>query len=167
MPDLLPVPTNVRFRGVTRTSDGPADTLARDRGLQLLILQASSGRDFDTVFATFPQLRAGGLVFASDTMFATHSEQLAALAVRHAVPAIQQSRDFTIAGGLMSYGGSFAESHRQAGVYTGRIIKGAKPADLPVQQVTKVELFINLKAAKTLGVTFPSSLLGRADDVIQ
>ena len=142
-------------------------TLARDRGLQLHILQASSERDFDTVFATLPQLRAAGLVFASDTLFGTHGEQLAALAVRHAVPAIHQSRDFTTAGGLMSYGGSFAESHRQAGVYTGRIIKGAKPADLPVQQVTKVELFINLKAAKTLGVTFPPSLLGRADDVIQ
>ena len=142
-------------------------TLARDRGLQLHILQARSERDFDTVFATLPQLRAAGLVVASDTKFGTHGEQLASLAVRHAVPTIHQSRDFTIAGGLMSYGGSFAESHRQAGVYTGRIIKGAKPADLPVQQVTKVELFINLKAAKTLGVTFPSSLLGRADDVIQ
>ena len=141
-------------------------TFARDLGLQLHILQASSERDFDNVFATWPQLRAAGLVFASDTLFGTHGEQLAALAVRHAVPAIHQSRDFTTAGGLMSYGGSFAESHRQAGVYTGRIIKGAKPADLPVQQVTKVELFINLKAAKTLGVTFPPSLLGRADDVI-
>ena len=141
-------------------------TFARDLGLQLHILQASSERDFDTVFATWPQLRAAGLGFASDTLFGTHGEQLAALAVRHAVPAIHQSRDFTTAGGLMSYGGSFAESHRQAGVYTGQIIKGAKPADLPVQQVTKVELFINLKAAKTLGVAFPPSLLGRADDVI-
>ena len=139
---------------------------ARDLGLQLHTLQASSERDFDNVFATWPQLRAAELVFASDTLFGTHGEQLAALAVRHAVPAIHQSRDFTTAGGLMSYGGSFAESHRQAGVYTGRIIKGAKPADLPVQQVTKVELFINLKAAKTLGVAFPPSLLGRADDVI-
>ena len=141
-------------------------TFARDLGLQLHILQAGSERDFDSVFATWPQLRAAGLVFASDTLFGTHGEQLAALAVRHAVPAIHQSRDFTTAGGLMSYGGSFAESHRQAGVYTGRIIKGAKPADLPVQQVTKVELFINLKTAKTLGITFPTSLLGRADDVI-
>jgi putative ABC transport system substrate-binding protein len=113
------------------------------------------------------QLRAGALLIASDTLFATRSEPLAALAVRHAAPAIHQSRDFTIAGGLMSYGGSFVESHRQAGVYTGRIIKGNKPADLPVQQVTKVELFINLKTAKTLGVTFPLSLLGRADEVIE
>jgi putative ABC transport system substrate-binding protein len=91
----------------------------------------------------------------------------AALTIRHAVPAIHQSRDFAIAGGLMSYGGSFVESHRQAGVYTGRILKGAKPADLPVQRVTKVELFINLKTAKALGVTFPLSLVGRADQVIE
>jgi len=136
-------------------------------GLQLHVLHASTERDFDSVFETLLQLRAGALVVASDTFFATHAEQLAALAVRHAVPAIHQSRDFTTAGGLMSYAGSFLESHRQAGVYTGRILNGAKPADLPVQQVTKVELFINLKAAKTLGVTFPLSLVGRADAVIE
>jgi len=94
-------------------------------------------------------------------------EALAALAVRHAVPAIHQSRDFAIAGGLMSYAGSFLESHRQAGIYTGRILKGDKPADLAVQRVTKVELFINLKTAKNLGVTFPLSLLGRADQLIE
>jgi putative tryptophan/tyrosine transport system substrate-binding protein len=140
---------------------------ARDRGLQLHFLQASNERDFDTVFATLPELRAAGLVFASDTMFATHGEQLAALTVRHAVPAIHQSRDFTIAGGLMSYGGSFVESHRQAGVYAGRILRGDKPADLPVQQVTKVELFINLKTAKALGITVPQSVQNRADEVIE
>jgi putative tryptophan/tyrosine transport system substrate-binding protein len=140
---------------------------ARALGLQLHVLHASTERDFDAVFPTLLQLRAGGLVVASDGFFATHGEQLAALTIRHAVAAIHQSRDFTIAGGLMSYGGSFAESHRQAGVYTGRILKGDKPADLPVQQVTKVELFINLKTAKTLGVTFPLSLLGRADQVIE
>jgi putative ABC transport system substrate-binding protein len=137
-------------------------------GLQLHVLHASAERDFDPAFATLLQLHAGALVVASDTFFAIRSsEQLAALTLRHAVPAIHQSRDFTIAGGLMSYGGNFAESHRQAGICTGRIIKGEKPADLPVQQVTKVELFINLKAAKTLGVTFPLSLLGRADEVIE
>jgi putative ABC transport system substrate-binding protein len=136
-------------------------------GVRLHVLHASTQRDFGTVFETLVQLRAGGLVVASDTFFATHSEQLAALTVRHAVPAIHQSRDFAIAGGLMSYAGDFVESHRQAGIQTGRILKGDKPADLPVQQVTKVELFINLKAAKTLGVTFPLSLLGRADEVIE
>jgi len=140
---------------------------ARALGLQLHVLYASTERDFDTVFVTLLQLRAGGLVVASDGFFATHSEQLAALTVRHAVPAIHQSRDFSIAGGLMSYGGNFVESHRQAGVYTGRILKGEKPADLPVQLVTKVELFINLKVAKTLGVTVPLPLLGRADEVIE
>jgi putative ABC transport system substrate-binding protein len=140
---------------------------ARDRRLQLHFLQASNERDFDAVIATLPELRAAGLVFASDTMFATHGEQLASLTVRHAVPAIHQSRDFTIGGGLMSYGGSFAESHRQAGVYTGRILRGDRPADLPVQQVTKVELFINLKTAKALGITVPQSVQNRADEVIE
>jgi putative tryptophan/tyrosine transport system substrate-binding protein len=140
---------------------------ARALGLQLNVLHASSARDFDPVFASLLQLRASGLVVASDTFFATHGEQLAAITVRHAVPAIHQSRDFTLAGGLMSYGGSFVESHRQAGVYTGRVLKGDKPADLPVQQVTKVELLINLKTAKALGVTFPLALSGRADQVIE
>jgi putative ABC transport system substrate-binding protein len=140
---------------------------ARDRRLQLHFLQASNERDFDTVFAALPELRVAGLVFASDTMFGTHGEQLAALTIRHAVPAIHQSRDFTIAGGLMSYGGSFVESHRQAGVYTGRILRGDKPADLPVQQVTKVESFINLKTAKALGITVPQSVQNRADEVIE
>jgi putative ABC transport system substrate-binding protein len=136
-------------------------------GVQLHVLHASTERDFDSAFETLLQLRAGGLVVASDIFFATRSEQIAALTVRHKVPAIHQSRDFAIAGGLMSYVGSFVESHRQAGIQTGRILKGDKPADLPVQQVTKVELFINLKSAKTLGVTFPLSLLARADEVIE
>src|SRR5688572_22835727 len=136
-------------------------------GLQLHVLHASTEHEFSTVFAVLPQLRAGGLVFTSDPFFANRSQQLAALAVGHAVPAIHQSRDFTIAGGLMSYGGDFEQSHRLAGIYAGRIIKGEKPSDLPIQLVTKVELFINLKAAKTLGITFPLSLLGRADGVIE
>ena len=140
-----------------------AHTLA----LQLHVLHASTQGEFDKVFATLLQLRPKGLVVASDTFFATHSEQLAALTARHALPAIHQSRDFALAGGLMSYGGSFVESHRQAGIYTGRILKGDKPADLPVQQVTKVELLINLKTAKALGVTFPLALSGRADQVIE
>jgi putative ABC transport system substrate-binding protein len=136
-------------------------------GLKLNVLQASAETDFQPAFEALLRLRAGGLVVASDTFFATRGEQLAALTIRHAVPAIHQSRDFAIAGGLMSYGGSFVESHRQAGVYTGRMLKGDKPADLPVQQVTKVELFINLNTAKALGFTFPLSLLGRADEVIE
>jgi putative tryptophan/tyrosine transport system substrate-binding protein len=140
---------------------------ARTLALQLHVLHASTEGDFDKVFATLLQLRPKGLVVASDTFFATHGEQLAALTARHALPAIHQSRDFALAGGLMSYGGSFVESHRQAGVYTGRILKGDKPAVLPVQQVTKVELLINLKTAKALGVTFPLALSGRADQVIE
>jgi putative tryptophan/tyrosine transport system substrate-binding protein len=142
-------------------------TVAEARGVQLQILRAAKPQEFDAVFTAVVEQRAGGLVFASDTMFATHSEQLAALTMRHAVPAIQQSRDFTIAGGLMSYGGSFVESHRQAGIYTGRILNGDKPGELPVQQVTKVEFFINTKTAKAFGLTFPISLLGRADQVIE
>jgi ABC-type uncharacterized transport system substrate-binding protein len=160
---VLVNPTSPTADSQLRNLQAAASTL----GLQLHVLHASTERDFDTVFATLLRLRAGGLVVASDTFFATHSEQLAALTVRHAVPAIHQSRDFSTAGGLTSYGGSFVESHRQAGVYTGRIIKGDKPADLPVQQVTKVELFVNLKTAKTLGVTVPLPLLARADEVIE
>jgi len=134
--------------------------------LQLHLFHASAERDLDPVFETLSQLRPGGLVVASDTFFATHSEKLAALTIRHAIPAIQQSRDFTIAGGLVSYGGNFMESHRQAGIYTGRILRGDKPADLPVQQVTKVELLINLKTAKILGITVPLPLLGQADELL-
>jgi len=139
----------------------------RALGLQLHDLHASAIREFDSVFATLLELRAAGLVVTSDGFFGTHGEQLAALTVRHAVPAIHQSRDFSIAGGLMSYGGNFVESHRQTGVYAGRILKGENPAELPVQLVTKVELFINLKTAKTLGITVPLPLLGRADEVIE
>jgi len=139
-------------------------------GLQLQILQASTEQEFRLVFASLAQLSlmgAGGLVFTSDPYFANRSEQLAELAVRHGVPAVHQSRDFTIAGGLSSFGGSFAQSHRSAGVYTGRIINGERAADLPVQQVTKVELFLNVKAAKSLGIIVPPSLLARADEVIE
>ena len=140
---------------------------ARTLGLQLHVLHASTERDLDTVFANLVQLRTGGLVIGADAFFNSRSEQLAALAVRHAVPAIFQFREFAAAGGLMSYGGSLADLYRQSGVYTGRILKGEKPADLPVQQVTKVELIINLKTAKALGLTFPLALLGRADEVIE
>ena len=136
-------------------------------GVRLHVLHASAARDLDPAFETLIQLKPGGLVVTSDTFFATHSEKLSALTVRHAVPAIHQSRDFAVADGLMSYAGSFVESHRQAGIQTGRILKGDKPADLPVQQVTKVELIINLKTAKALGLTVPLPLTGRADELIE
>ena len=140
---------------------------ARILGLQLQVLHASTEREIDQVFATLVQLRAGGLVIATDPFFLTRSEQFAALALRHAIPSIFQYRAFATAGGLMSYGTSIEDLNRQAGIYTGRILKGEKPADLPVQQATKVELIINLKTAKALGLTIPLSLLGRADEVIE
>jgi putative ABC transport system substrate-binding protein len=141
---------------------------ARILGVQLHILHASAERDFDTVFASLGQLRAGALVFGSlDPFFLSQSERLAALALRHAVPAVSFDREFVVAGGLMGYAGSTPDMYRIAGVYTGRILKGEKPADLPVQQATKVELFINMKTAKALGLTVPLTLLGRADEVIE
>src|SRR5207247_7559214 len=130
-------------------------------------LHASAERDFDTVFATLLQVRAGALVIGADPFFTSRLEQLAALTLRHAVPTVYQFREFTAAGGLMSYGGSLTDTFRAAGVYTGRILKGGKPAELPVQQATKVELILNLKTAKALGITAPISLLGRADEVIE
>jgi putative tryptophan/tyrosine transport system substrate-binding protein len=140
---------------------------ARSLGLQIHFLSARTEREFDTVFASLVQLRAGGLVIGPDGLYVSRSEQLAALALRHAVPTIFQFREFAVAGGLMSYGGDNTDQYRLVGVYTGRILKGEKPADLPVQQATKVELIINLKTAKALGLTVPPSLLGRADEVIE
>jgi putative ABC transport system substrate-binding protein len=140
---------------------------ARTLGLQLHVLHASTERDLDTAFPTLGELRAGALVIGSDAFFNNRSELLAALALRHAVPAIFQFREFVAAGGLMSYSGSITDDYRLAGVYTGRILKGEKPADLPVQRGTKIDLIINLKTAKALGITFPLSMLGRADEVIE
>jgi putative tryptophan/tyrosine transport system substrate-binding protein len=142
-------------------------TAARTRGLELLVLNASTERECDTVFANLRQLRVGGLVIASDAFFSSRLEQLGALAIRYAVPAVYQFREFAVAGGLMTYGSSLTDPFRQAGTYTGRVLKGEKPADLPVQQVTKIELIINLKTAKALGLTIPLPLLGRADEVIE
>jgi putative tryptophan/tyrosine transport system substrate-binding protein len=136
-------------------------------GLQLHVLYASNARDFDRVFTELVQRRAGALVIGTDAFFTSRSEQLAALALRHAVPAVYQQPEFTAAGGLMSYGASLTEAFQTAGVYAGRILKGEKPADLPVQQITKVELIINLKTANALGLTVPLPLLGLADKVIE
>ena len=160
---LLVNPSNPNAANQSRDLQAAARTL----GLQLQILHASSDRDFDTVFAKLNELRAGGLVIGADAFFNTRSAQLAALALRHAMPAAYQYREFTAAGGLMSYAGSITDSYRQAGIYTGRILKGEKPADLPVQRSTKLELFLNLTTAKALGLTVPLPLIGRADEVIE
>ncbi|WIG50409.1 MAG: ABC transporter substrate-binding protein [Afipia sp.] len=142
-------------------------TAAESLGLELMVLRTSSEQEFDEMFAVVRNARAGGLVFSSDPYFTYRSQQLAVLAARHAVPAMTQSRDFPLAGGLMSYGGDFSQSHRHTGMYAGRILKGEKPSNLPVQRVTKVELFINLKAASALGISFPPLLLSSADEVIE
>jgi putative ABC transport system substrate-binding protein len=160
---LLVNPTNPN----AETSSKDLQAAARVLGVQLHVLYASSERDFDTIFAALVERGAGALVIAPEVLFFGRSEQLAELTVRHAVPAIFQNREFAAAGGLMSYGGSLADTYRQAGIYTGRILKGEKPADLAVQQATKVDLIINLKTARALGLTVPFPLLGRADEVIE
>ena len=142
-------------------------TAARSLGLQIHLLHASTDRDLESVFETLVQLRPGGLVISSDSFLFTRTEQLAALALRHRVPAIFGFREFAVAGGLMSYGANLIEQHRTVGIYIGRILKGEKPSNLPVQQSTKVELIINLKTAKALGLTVPLVLLGRADEMIE
>jgi putative tryptophan/tyrosine transport system substrate-binding protein len=152
---------------LAQTQSRDLQAAARSRGLQLHVLRASTEQDFDTVFASVSQLRAGGLVISSDSFFFSRSDQLAALAVRHAVPTIFGFREFVAAGGLMSYGGSLTESFRWVGVYAGRILKGENLASLPVQQSTRIELFINLKTAQALGLEVPPTLLTRADDVIE
>jgi putative tryptophan/tyrosine transport system substrate-binding protein len=171
--ELVPTATIIALV-VNPTNPTNAERLSRDLqaaahtlGLQLHVLHASTERDFDAVFASLPRLRAGALVIGSDPFFNSRSQQLVALALHHAMPTMYPFREYVIAGGLISYGNSFADAHRQVGVYTGRILKGAKPADLPVQQATKVELFINLKTANALGLTIPPSIMVRADEVIE
>jgi putative tryptophan/tyrosine transport system substrate-binding protein len=140
---------------------------ARTLGLQLTIVYARTDSDLEAAFATFSQQRTGAVVVSDSNFYNRRMEQLAALAARHALPAIFPFREFALAGGLISYGTSLGYFGRQAGIYTGRILKGEKPADLPVQQVTKIELTINLKTARTLGLTIPETLLATADEVIQ
>jgi putative ABC transport system substrate-binding protein len=140
---------------------------ARTLGLQLVVVNARIDSDLETAFATFLQQRVGGVVVGTSTFYDRRAEQLAALAARHALPAIFPFRDFALAGGLMSYGTSIGRMWHQTAIYTGRILKGEKPANLPVEQITKIDLVINLKTAKALGLTIPETLLATADEVIQ
>jgi putative ABC transport system substrate-binding protein len=140
-----------------------ADTLGR----KLIVAGATVEADIEPAFASLVQQRVGALLVRSDVLFNGRPKLLVTLAARHALPAVYPLRDFPVAGGLMSYGASLRDALRLTGVYAGRVLKGEKPADLPVQQSAKVELVINLKTAKTLGLTFPLSLLGRADEVIE
>jgi len=161
---LLVNPANPVAATVSKDLQAVADTLA----VRLHVLHASTEADFEAVFATAAQLRAAALVISTaDPLFNSHAAQLGALALRHSVPAIYQLREFATAGGLMSYGGYTTDTYRLGGVYTGRILKGEKPADLPVVQSTKVELIVNLKTARALGITVPLPLSGRADEVIE
>jgi putative tryptophan/tyrosine transport system substrate-binding protein len=171
------VPTTTSMAVLVNPTNNPAnvevelrqaEVAANALGLQTIhVLQASTEPDLDGVFSTLIQQRAGGLVITADTLFSGKSAQLAALASRHSMPTISPYREFVTAGGLMSYGGSVNELYRLVGLYTGRVLNGENPADLPVQQVTKVELVINLKAAKSLGLDVPPSVLARADEVIE
>jgi putative ABC transport system substrate-binding protein len=140
---------------------------ARTLGLELQVLNVSTEHDLDSAFAKLTQMRVGGLVIGPGAFFISRIEQLAALALRHGLPATAQWREFAVAGGLLSYGAHTSDSYRLVGNYTGRILRGDKPADLPVQQISKVELAINLKTAKSLGITVPLPLIGRADEVIE
>jgi putative ABC transport system substrate-binding protein len=173
MHELLPTVTRMALLiNPTNATNAEAEgtvlgTTAATLGLQLNVLQASTEHDLDQIFATFVEQRLGGLVIGPDSFLQSRTEQIAALAIHHAVPTITPYREFAVAGGLVSYGGDVAESWRQVGVYIGRILKGERPADLPVQQVTKIDLVINLKTAKALGLTVPLALLTRADEVIE
>jgi len=151
----------------TEATTREVQVAARRLGLELHIVHARSERDFDAVFASLIKLRAGGLVIIPDSLFTSRREQLGTLAFRHAVPAIAPYREFAAAGGLMSYGTNITNLFRQVGVYTGRIPKGEKPADLPVLQPTKFELIISAKTAKSLGFRIPDRLLALADEVIE
>ena len=160
---LLVNPSAPIAEAVTRDAQAAARTL----GLQVHVLHASTEADFHRAFAAVAELRVGGLVISTDGFFNSRNEQLGALSARHTVPAIAQYREFVTAGGLACYGGSVTEICRLVGIYTGRVLKGERPADLPVQQSTKAELIINLKTAKALGLEVPPTLLARADEVIE
>ena len=160
---LLVNPGNPLTETLTKLSQTAADAL----GIELAVLHASTEAEFENAFATFSQMRAGALVIGVDALFNTHMELLAALAIRHSVPAVYEHHQFAAAGRLASYGGASLSTYHLAGIYTGRILKGEKPGDLPVQQSTKIELIINMKTAKALGLNVPTALLVRADEVIE
>jgi putative ABC transport system substrate-binding protein len=151
----------------TESIIGEVETAARARGRQILLLKATNESEIDEAFATIVRMRAGALVAAADPYFNGRREQIVALAARNALPAAYEQREFAVAGGLMSYGTSITAAYRQMGVYAGRILKGEKPADLPVVQSAKFELVVNLKTAKELGITLPSGLLSITDEVIE
>jgi putative tryptophan/tyrosine transport system substrate-binding protein len=170
--ELLPRPTIALL--VNPTNPAMADTEARKLftaagmlGLQLRVMEASSEPDFERAFANLRSVGADALIVGNDLLFNSRLAELADLALRHAVPAVHQFREFAAAGGLMSFGGGVADAYRRNGIYTGRILKGEKPADLPVQQSTAVELVLNLRTAKALGLTMPPTLLARADEIIE
>jgi putative ABC transport system substrate-binding protein len=160
---MLVNPRNRRTEFDTKNVQAAAGSM----GLQFIVLNASTESEIAAAFANLVQQGAGALIVGADPFLISQSEQLAALAAHHAIPAVHAYREFAAAGGLMSYGPSLADAYRQAGIYTGKILMGAKPADLPVEQSTRVELVINLKTAKALGLTLPLPLLGRADEVIE
>jgi putative tryptophan/tyrosine transport system substrate-binding protein len=162
--DLIP---NAASFGVLADPAASLQAAARTLGLQLIAVDARIDSDLGPAFTIFSQQRVGAVLVGNNNFYSRHTEQLAALAARHALPAIFPWREYALAGGLMSYGSSLGYSYRQAGIYTGRILKGDKPVDLPVQQVTKLELIINLKTAKALGLTIPETLLAIADQVIE
>jgi putative ABC transport system substrate-binding protein len=151
----------------TETTTRDLQAAARGFGVELLILNASTDREVETAFSKVTELRAGGIVIGGSAFYVGRPEQFAALALRHAMPAVYGGREFVAAGGLASYGGNFVDAYRLAGIYAGRVLKGEKPGDLPVQQGTKVELYINLRSAKALGLNVPHTLTGRADEVIE
>ena len=152
---------------IAETETRDLQAAARTLGLTLHMLHASSEQEIDTAFMTLVQVRAGALVIGTDALFNSRSEQLAVLTLRDEVPAIYQFREFVLSGGLASFGTTVVDTYRPLGVYTGRILKGEKPADLPVQQATKLDLIINMKTANALGITVPLPLVGRADEVIE
>ena len=140
---------------------------AETLGVQLLVLNASNDAELERAFAEATEMKVGGVVISTDPFFTSHAAQLAALSARYSIPAISKGRDFAAAGGILSYGTDTPDTYRLAGIYTGRVLKGEKPADLPVQQATKVELFINLRTAKALGISVPLPLSGRADEIFE